>query len=530
MPSPISEMLRPVQSSAKSRSRSGLSSAVRLIAAPLPAHDPSAPHIYSPATCAGRPLSGRPRRRRSPPASPRRSLRRRLRLPPPVVTATAATRAVRAVRARPAHARARRRRVRPADVGLRGHVRDAQRRPGGARAARARRLPRARRPRARPRHHADAAPAARARHARRASAPGRRCWSGRTGSGSCSPTAPRSTCCCAIATASRAAAALIYATFDLGVIGYWAVPTAPPWYAAARGPHGRRPDAGAAAHDGRVRRAVLEVRLEASVRCPGGQPPGRHALAALRHLGDRRAPARRDRPRRGRLRLGVRAARSASRSSISASTTWSTWPPASRSRRAIRRAAPHAAPGARDDCRARCARWRPWRGHEGARGGGAPVEEERAAAPVERRSAPPRLTTSRGRRARDHAAQPARCSAASCSPRSRRSTSCCRSSPGSTTRGTGSRRATRCGSPPACVFTVGMFGGYVAMFRGIFARAGTHRLDWRESYQITMAALAATRLFAAGGAGGLVLTAWALRRAGMRARARSPTRRSRSSS
>jgi hypothetical protein len=27
----------------------------------------------------------------------------------------------------------------------------------------------------------------------------------------------------------------IYATFDLGLIGYWAVPTAPPWYAAAEG-------------------------------------------------------------------------------------------------------------------------------------------------------------------------------------------------------------------------------------------------------------------------------------------------------
>ncbi len=29
-------------------------------------------------------------------------------------------------------------------------------------------------------------------------------------------------------------AAQIYATFDIGLIGYWAVPTAPPWYAAAR--------------------------------------------------------------------------------------------------------------------------------------------------------------------------------------------------------------------------------------------------------------------------------------------------------
>ena len=30
-------------------------------------------------------------------------------------------------------------------------------------------------------------------------------------------------------------ACMLYGTFDLGLIGYWAVPTAPPWYAAARG-------------------------------------------------------------------------------------------------------------------------------------------------------------------------------------------------------------------------------------------------------------------------------------------------------
>ena len=30
-------------------------------------------------------------------------------------------------------------------------------------------------------------------------------------------------------------AAHVYATFDIGVIGYWAVPTAPPWYAAREG-------------------------------------------------------------------------------------------------------------------------------------------------------------------------------------------------------------------------------------------------------------------------------------------------------
>ncbi len=64
------------------------------------------------------------------------------------------------------------------------------------------------------------------------------------------------------------------------------------------------------------------------------------------------------------------------------------------------------------------------------------------------------------------------------------------------------------------VFSLASFGGYVMMFQGIFVRAGS-RLDWRASYQITMAGLAATRLFAAGGAGGIALTAWALRRSGM---------------
>lgn len=66
----------------------------------------------------------------------------------------------------------------------------------------------------------------------------------------------------------------------------------------------------------------------------------------------------------------------------------------------------------------------------------------------------------------------------------------------------------------AFVFTVASFGGYVLLFRGVYLRAGL-RLTFSESYQITMAGLAATRVFAAGGAGGIALTAWALRRAGM---------------
>ncbi|HEY2217038.1 MAG TPA: lysylphosphatidylglycerol synthase transmembrane domain-containing protein [Solirubrobacteraceae bacterium] len=61
------------------------------------------------------------------------------------------------------------------------------------------------------------------------------------------------------------------------------------------------------------------------------------------------------------------------------------------------------------------------------------------------------------------------------------------------------------------------FGGYVILFRAVFIR-GHGRIGWPESYDITMAGLAATRLFAAAGAGGIALTAWALRRSGMEPR------------
>src|SRR5689334_6534290 len=60
------------------------------------------------------------------------------------------------------------------------------------------------------------------------------------------------------------------------------------------------------------------------------------------------------------------------------------------------------------------------------------------------------------------------------------------------------------------------FASYVILFRGVFA--GPIALGWRESYRITMAGVAATRLLAAAGAGGVVLTVWALNRLGMRRR------------
>jgi putative heme transporter len=92
------------------------------------------------------------------------------------------------------------------------------------------------------------------------------------------------------------------------------------------------------------------------------------------------------------------------------------------------------------------------------------------------------------------------------------------------------------------------FAGYVVLFRAVFVTTRTGSsgtpgassqsgavgplestgpadslpapgpIGWSESYQITMAGLAATRLFATAGAGGVALTAWALRRSGMEAR------------
>jgi uncharacterized protein (TIRG00374 family) len=55
------------------------------------------------------------------------------------------------------------------------------------------------------------------------------------------------------------------------------------------------------------------------------------------------------------------------------------------------------------------------------------------------------------------------------------------------------------------------FAGYLVLFRAVFDRQRP-RLLFGETYDITMAGVAATRLLATAGAGGVVLTAWALRR------------------
>lgn len=66
----------------------------------------------------------------------------------------------------------------------------------------------------------------------------------------------------------------------------------------------------------------------------------------------------------------------------------------------------------------------------------------------------------------------------------------------------------------ALLLEVGSYAGYVLLFRGVFARADPP-IGWRDSYDITMAGVAATRLLATAGLGGIALTGWALSRSGM---------------
>jgi uncharacterized membrane protein YbhN (UPF0104 family) len=69
----------------------------------------------------------------------------------------------------------------------------------------------------------------------------------------------------------------------------------------------------------------------------------------------------------------------------------------------------------------------------------------------------------------------------------------------------------------AVVLEVLSIASYIAIFKGVHVPPGSP-IGVRESYLIMMAGLAATRLFAAGGAGGVAVTAWALRRSGMERR------------
>jgi len=66
----------------------------------------------------------------------------------------------------------------------------------------------------------------------------------------------------------------------------------------------------------------------------------------------------------------------------------------------------------------------------------------------------------------------------------------------------------------AIVFSIASYATYIALFKAVVG-GDALKLSWGETYEINMAGVAATLLFSAGGAGGVALTYWALRKAGM---------------
>ena len=82
--------------------------------------------------------------------------------------------------------------------------------------------------------------------------------------------------------------------------------------------------------------------------------------------------------------------------------------------------------------------------------------------------------------------------------------------------GLGSLRSSFMGAQPgwlvlAAVLQLGSCLAYVLVFRGVFCR----RMSWRTSTEIGLSELAANSVFSIGGAGGLALGAWILRRGGL---------------
>ena len=63
----------------------------------------------------------------------------------------------------------------------------------------------------------------------------------------------------------------------------------------------------------------------------------------------------------------------------------------------------------------------------------------------------------------------------------------------------------------AAILQLGSCAGYVLVFRGVFCR----HMSWRTSAQIGLSELAANSVLSVGGAGGLALGAWILRRGGL---------------
>src|SRR4051794_16450522 len=440
----------------------------------------------------GRRRRGSRRARRAPPPAPAQAGGRRRRL----------RGARRAVRRRAPHSRARRRDGHAEHVGLHRDVRDAERRRRGPAAARQGALPGARRPRDRPRRAARCTPAARAVATRRDDALRRRA---RLGALDVVHRAPRH---------DRLPPGLpprpLPARGGVDVRGLQhrrpvllgAAHRAAVVRRAQRRDQGRSRDA---AVDGRARRDLLAGALGASLQFPGRQSACRHAFAAFRHIRDGRAAALRHRAGGGDGRLGVRG-----HPRLRPRAPWRALRrgPAGRAGADADRAAARAA--TRGPAGAGVARGRGLGGPGAGMSSGGPVTEDRPAPGTEpadddemprvrltRRSlivaivfiitalaflywGVPRLAGLQNTLHRIEGGDPWWLAI-------------------------------------ALAFTALSFGGYVLLILVVFTRTGS-RIDWKRSYLITMAGLAATRIFAAGGAGGLALLAWALRRAGVPAR------------
>ena len=69
----------------------------------------------------------------------------------------------------------------------------------------------------------------------------------------------------------------------------------------------------------------------------------------------------------------------------------------------------------------------------------------------------------------------------------------------------------------AGAFEICSYTGYVVLLRTV-AGGAEAALSWRAAWRLTLAGVAASRLLATAGAGGIALTAWALRRMGLDAR------------
>jgi uncharacterized protein (TIRG00374 family) len=69
----------------------------------------------------------------------------------------------------------------------------------------------------------------------------------------------------------------------------------------------------------------------------------------------------------------------------------------------------------------------------------------------------------------------------------------------------------------AVLFSIASYATYIALFKAVVG-GDVLKLTWLETYEINMAGVAAALLFSAGGAGGVALTWWALKKAGMERR------------